>query len=235
LGKTELVLNAIDDEAGRVAEGYGPPPNGYTPGSYNLFKSGLGTLVLGDDNAYSGATTVLAGTLIVDGSILQSATTVHSHGTLAGDGATGSVRVLAGGILSPGPGPAVLHTGDLVLNPHAHLAVDLGGARPGPHGYDQLDVFGSVKLSNAVLDLTALGSLHAHRGQTFEIISNDGSDAVIGHFAGLRQGAHVAAGGTEFSISYHGGDGNDVVLTVLGNATTHALHHAAASGDLLIV
>jgi len=222
-----------DDEAGRVAEGYVPPPNGYTPGSYNLVKSGSGTLVLGDDNAYSGATTVLAGTLIVDGSILQSATTVHGHGTLAGDGATGSVTVLGGGILSPGPGPAILHTGNLVLDPHAHFAVELGGSRPGPHGYDQLDVIGTVKLSNAILDLTLLGSLHAHRGQTFEIISNDGSDAIVGHFAGLREGARFAAGGKEFSISYHGGDGNDVALTEVGKATSHALHHAAAaSGDL---
>jgi hypothetical protein len=234
-GKTERVLNAIDDEAGMVANGYAAPPNGYTPGSYNLVKSGLGTLILGDDNAYSGATMVQAGTLIVDGSIVHSATTVHGNATLAGDGSTGSVTVLAGGILSPGGTKAgILSTGNLVLNAHAHLAVDLGGAHPGPHGYDQLDVTGTVQLSNAVLYLTVHGSLHAHNHETFEIISNDGSDAVVGHFAGLKQGAHFAAGGKEFSISYHGGDGNDVVLTAIGHATTHALHHATvASGDLL--
>ena len=36
------------------------------------------------------------------------------------------------------------------------------------------------------------------------------------------------AGGKVFSISYHGGDGNDVVLTEHGNAIGHAVHHASA-------
>ena len=94
---------------------------------------------------------------------------------------------------------------------------------------------GTVHLAGAVLDLTLLGSLHAHKGASFEIISNDGSDAIIGHFAGLAEGAHFAAGGKEFSISYHGGDGNDVVLTEHGNAIGHAAHHAGATaaGDWL--
>ena len=37
------------------------------------------------------------------------------------------------------------------------------------------------------------------------------------------------------SISYHGGDGNDVVLTEHGNAIGHAVHHASAmtAGDWL--
>ena len=36
------------------------------------------------------------------------------------------------------------------------------------------------------------------------------------------------AGGKVFSVSYHGGDGNDVVLTEHGNAIGHAVHHASA-------
>jgi hypothetical protein len=70
----------------------------------------------------------------------------------------------------------------------------------------------------------------------FEIINNDGLDPVIGHFAGLADGAHVVAGGKVFSISYHGADGNDVVLTEHGNTTVHAVHYANAmttSGDYL--
>jgi hypothetical protein len=38
-----------------------------------------------------------------------------------------------------------------------------------------------------------------------------------------------------FSVSYHGGDGNDVVLTEHGNAVGHAVHHMSATtaGDWL--
>ena len=64
LGQTEHVSNAIDDQAGAEANGY-TPPAGFTPGSYNLIKSGLGTLILSADNAYSGGTILKAGTLEV--------------------------------------------------------------------------------------------------------------------------------------------------------------------------
>jgi autotransporter-associated beta strand protein len=233
LSQSEHVSNAIDDEAGVVANGYSPPPGTPTPGSYNLIKSGLGTLVLSADNAYSGATTVKAGILTVNGSIVHSTTTVDAHATLSGHGTTGNIAVLGGGILSPGPSTAILHTGNLVLDPHAHLVIQLGGANPGPHGYDQLDATGRVNLTGAKLDPSLLGAFHGHSGETFEIINNDGIDPVIGHFAGL--GAHLVAGGKVFSISYDGGDGNDVVLTEQGNAIGHAVHHAGAmsAGDWL--
>ena len=61
-GQTEHVLNAIDDQVGVEANGY-LPPGGFTPGSYRLIKSGLGTLVLSADNAYTGGTTLKLGTL----------------------------------------------------------------------------------------------------------------------------------------------------------------------------
>jgi hypothetical protein len=231
-GIAEKVSNAIDDEAGVVANGY-HPFLGFMPGSYGLIKSGLGALVLSAANAYSGATTVKAGTLTINGSIVHSTTTVDAHATLSGHGTTGNITVLGGGILSPGGGTAILHTGNLVLDPHAHFVVQLGGANPGPHGYDQLDVIGTVNLTGAKLDLSLLGAFHGHNGETFEIINNDGIDPVTGHFAGLAEGAHVVAGGKVFSVSYHGGDGNDVVLTEHGNA--FGLHHASAmmAGDWL--
>jgi hypothetical protein len=64
-------------------------------------------------------------------------------------------------------------------------------------------------------------------GDAFVIVNNDGADAVIGTFSGLPEG-HVltvqaatseSLSGT-FSITYHGGDGNDVVLTAVNTAPT---------------
>jgi autotransporter-associated beta strand protein len=233
-GTIEHVSNPIDDEMGVVDNGY-TPPKSFTPRGAGLTKIGHGTLILSADNAYSGATTVKAGTLIANGSIIHSDTTVKSGATLGGNGATSDVTVLGGGILSPGRSAGILHTDNVALNPRAHFAVQLGGANPGPHGYDQLDVTGTVNLTGAKLDLSLLGAFHGHSGETFEIINNDGIDPVIGHFAGLAEGAHVVAGGKVFSISYHGGDGNDVVLTEHGNAIGHAVHQASAmaAGDWL--
>jgi hypothetical protein len=46
------------------------------------------------------------------------------------------------------------------------------------------------------------------------IINNDGVDAVTGTFTNLPEGATItASSGAKFKISYHGGTGNDVVLT----------------------
>jgi autotransporter-associated beta strand protein len=199
-------------------------------GDGGFSKIGAGKLILGGSDSYTGVTFVVRGTLQVDGSII-STTDVMSHSTLDGTGTAGTVIVEAGGRLSPGDGHhGALHTGDIALHHLAHFAVQLA-----PHHSGELDVTGTVNLSGAKLDLSLLGAFHGHNGETFEIINNDGIDPVIGHFAGLRERAHVIAGGKVFSISYHGGDGNDVVLTEHSNAAVHAVHHANAltAGDWL--
>ena len=51
-------------------------------------------------------------------------------------------------------------------------------------------------------------------GDTFLVINNDGVDPVSGTFAGIAEGGLLSAGGFDFTVSYAGGDGNDVVLVV---------------------
>lgn len=65
-----------------------------------------GRQTLTGTNSYSGPTTVNAGMLIVNGSIVHSATSVGSGGTLAGTGTAGNVTVASGGTLAPGSGVA---------------------------------------------------------------------------------------------------------------------------------
>jgi hypothetical protein len=55
-------------------------------------------------------------------------------------------------------------------------------------------------------------------GSTFIIIANDGVDPIQGTFVSQGEGSTFTVGGTTFSISYQGGDGNDVVLTVVAAA-----------------
>jgi len=91
------------------------------------------------------------------------------------------------------------------------FVVQLNGTTAGT-GYDQLNVTGSVNLGSATLGGT-LG-FSPPNGTSFTIINNDGGDAVIGTFAGLPEGSTVVLGGQGFKVSYVGGTGNDVVLTV---------------------
>jgi hypothetical protein len=50
--------------------------------------------------------------------------------------------------------------------------------------------------------------------QQITVIKNGGSGRVSGTFDGLPEGATLTTAGTSYHISYAGGDGNDVVLTV---------------------
>jgi autotransporter-associated beta strand protein len=182
--------------------------NGGTGGS--LSKTGSGTLTLSGANTYTGGTAVNAGKLLVNGSI-TSAVTVNG-GTLGGSGTTGAVTVNSGGTLSPGNSPGILHVaGNLSLSLGSTYLVELNGTAVGTQ-YDQTDVTGSVGLGNATLSLS-LGFAPSV-GTSFNIINNDFTDAVTGTFAGLPEGSTFVVGSDLLKISYVGGDGNDVVLTV---------------------
>jgi fibronectin-binding autotransporter adhesin len=76
-----------------------------------LEKAGAGTLTLSANNTYTGATTVSAGTLLVNGnqSAAVGAVTVDLGATLGGSGTIGgAVSILGGGIVAPGTSPGTL-------------------------------------------------------------------------------------------------------------------------------
>ncbi|WP_157607499.1 beta strand repeat-containing protein, partial [Runella limosa] len=81
--------------------------------------------------------------------------------------------------------------------------------------YTQLKVTGAVNLSGVNLLLT--GSYVPTGGETFTILDNDGSDAIVGTFTDLLEGATIPnfrGSGLSATITYVGGSGNDVVITV---------------------
>ncbi len=60
-------------------------------------------------------------------------------------------------------------------------------------------------------------------GQTFTILNKVPVGAIFGTFAGIPQGGTVVgSNGTVFSVSYVGGTGNDVVLTVVSAVPNRA-------------
>ena len=84
--------------------------SGALTGSAALTKSGAGQLVIDSTGSLSGATTVAAGLLTVNGSIADSDVTVASGGTLGGRGAVGATTIQSGGTLAPGNSPGTLTT-----------------------------------------------------------------------------------------------------------------------------
>jgi outer membrane autotransporter protein len=74
-------------------------------GNGGFAHNGTGTTTLSAANSYNGATTVNAGTLIVNGSIASSSlTTVNTGATLTGIGTVGATTIAGGSIFTPGSG-----------------------------------------------------------------------------------------------------------------------------------
>jgi autotransporter-associated beta strand protein len=182
----------------------------------SLTKKGSATLTLSNSTlSYTGATTVDAGKLVINGAT-SSTTTVNTGGTLGGSGTVGALTVKTGGTLAPGESPGILNSGNLTLEDGSTLAIELNGTTLGTQ-YDQVNATGTVSLAG-LLVLTA--GFTPTNGDLFFIIRNNLSDAVSGTFSGLADGSSVFAGLQEFKISYFANaegspsftGGNDVAL-----------------------
>ena len=197
------------------------PNSAFLESANNLIKTGTGTESLSGTNTYTGTTIVSGGTLDVTGPLPAGSVTVNSGGTFDGTGTVGAITVNSGGIVEPGvTGVAgILNSATATLNSGATFAVLLDGTTPGA-GYDQLNITGTANLGNTTLDLL-LGSNFAASatiGASYDIVST--TQGVSGTFSGLASGDTINVSGEEFTISYNGGDNNDVVLTFDGSDTT---------------
>ncbi len=203
-------------------------------------KSGAGLLKFTGTNTYEALTQVYGGTLLVDGK--HSSTVANSYtvgdgtaaATLGGKGSfklttnASKLTVKNAATLAPGSNvsasnassaPGILTvdglaqtTGQTVMfESGSTFAVQLQGTTVGTQ-HDQLAVTGTVGLGGT---LSIELGYAAQKGQTFTLIANDSTDAVVGAFsnAGSLTATYV---GREygFTVSNVGGTGNDVVLTV---------------------
>jgi outer membrane autotransporter protein len=183
-------------------------------GTGSLTKSGSGKLTLSGTNTYTGTTTVSAGTLAINGSIV-SALTLQNGATLGGTGTTDDITVQSGGIHAPGNsiGTQTIN-GNYVLNSGSILAIEVDDAG----NADKVIVNGTVDISGATLRLNSVSdnNFSGDDSYSYVIIENDGTDAVTGTFASIDNKLAFY----EATSSTTGGTGNDVSLTLSRNANS---------------
>jgi len=171
----------------------------------SLAKAGAGTLVLSGANSYSGATTLDAGKLVVNGS-LASAVTVNG-GSLGGSGTVGGFAVNAGGTVAPGNSIGTLNvSGNLSFAAGSTYQVEINAAGQG----DRINAAGSATLSGGTVQVLAERGDYA-ASTNYTILTAGGG--VSGRFAGVN--ANLAF--LTPSLTY---DAQNVILTMARNDTS---------------
>jgi autotransporter-associated beta strand protein len=149
----------------------GGSSSGVISGSGGMAKQGADTLTLSANNTYTGATTVEAGKLVVNGSISSSAVTVQSGAVLGGSGTVGSLTL--NGILAPGNSAGTTTVnGNASWNQGSSYDWEIYNlAGPAGTGWDLLSVTGGGTLSLSgisvggfTINLITLSSNNSTRG-----------------------------------------------------------------------
>lgn len=150
----------------------------------------------------------------------RSSITVVAGGILKGTGSTQySITINEGGMLAPGMSPGCVSAASLYED--GEYQVEIGGTEACT-GYDQTKVLGNPTVTEplqigdtATLATVLFGGFTPAAGQSFTIIDNQSDKPVTGTFKDLPEGASFTQNGVTYKISYVGGTGNDVVLTVV--------------------
>lgn len=227
---TVTILSLSMGSFSLTLDGSGTTGIGLISGSGSITKNGSGAAAVISSLGYSGPITINNGIFVVDANIPSSAVTVNSSATggtfglsgLGGTGTVGAVNVTQGGISAgtlTSPTGILNISNGLTFTANGAYLCKIGGTTPGANGHDQLNVTGSVNLANARLGPLPWNGFRPAIGDAFVILKNDGADTITGTFPDALEGS-VFAGplNTAFRITYHGGDGNDVVVTRVARA-----------------
>jgi fibronectin-binding autotransporter adhesin len=156
--------------------------SGSISGSGSLSKTGAGTLVLSGNNTFSGATTVDAGTLRVNGST-ASAVVVDSGATLGGSGSIGAAATLnAGANLAPGNSVGTLtFSGGLALGANSTVTMEIAGHS----AFDRIHVTGGRLDYGGNLTVSFTGGYTPEVFSTYQLFMRSGEATFGNGFASL--------------------------------------------------
>jgi fibronectin-binding autotransporter adhesin len=192
-----------------------------TNGPCSLTKIGRGKLTLSSANTYTGGTTVMQGSLLVTnttgsgtgaGAVSVNGGIFGGTGMVSGPVTIGTAR--RGATLAPGSGrnPGRLTTtSSLRLNGRGVYQVDLNSTR---RTADQISANGVTLASGSTITVTDSGTTVLTSGTVFVIINNTASTPIAGRFSNLADGSTLTVGNNTYLVSYEGGSGNDLTLTV---------------------
>lgn len=194
-----------------------------TPANMAVTKSGSGKQTLSGVSNYTGATTVTAGTLIINGELGATAVSVSSNAILGGSGTLGGTLSLSGNsTLAPGNSPGILTVNDdILMSGDTTLSMELNGTTAGTL-YDQIVLGGTT--NNFTLDggnvTLALSFGYAPQiGDSFTLIDNisGGSFLLTGGslgFDNLVPNGFITVGAVTLQANNFSAGSNDLVLTV---------------------
>jgi autotransporter-associated beta strand protein len=190
----------------------------------SLTKTGKGRLTLTNASTYDGGTVINKGKLIVKnttGSATGSGAVQVNSGVLGGTGRIGGTVTVGNGtttgaVLFPGTAakPGILTINNtLSFNSPATYKCTLNRTTSPPtmSKVKALGVTINSGVTFTLVDATT-GTLAA--GTSFTVINNTSANPIFGTFGNLADGGTITSGGTTFKANYHGGDGNDLTLTV---------------------
>ncbi len=192
-----------------------------------LTSGGTGTLILtGTSSTYSGAITVSAGDLEVDGAIAGTGVAVAAGATLSGGGSVPAVSFTGSGTIQPGSvdpstGTLTVAGGDLT---GGSINFVLDGTNAGTQ-YDQLSVAasGTLALGGAALGVSFGTGFTPAVGDVYHIVAMQAGSTHSGTFdwqgQALSDGATLTVGNTVFQIAYNDPSG-DITLTALWHIDT---------------
>jgi autotransporter-associated beta strand protein len=193
-------------------------------GNSPVQKVGTGTLTL------SGASTYLGGTVMMDGALKVDNTTGSGTGTgpVAVDGGTlGGMGIIAGTVtVGTGGGsgaflePSVGASRPTTLTIQSALTLKADGTytwqlNTKKARADQVLANGVTIESGAQFNLRPIANKRLTAGTVLTAISNTSATPIAGTFANLPDGSVFTVGRNNYQISYSGGDGNDLTLTVV--------------------
>jgi autotransporter-associated beta strand protein len=224
LGANKLTVGANDLSttfSGLIQDG---GIGGGTGGS--LTKTGNGELSLTKANTYTGGTIVDAGTLLVknetdsatgSGAVQVNAGTLGGTGKIAGAVTVGT-GIGIGAFLSPGnsatePGTLTIDNNTLTFNSASTYKCALDRTTV---TVTQVAAKGVTIKSVAQFvfgDFFTTGTLTT--GTVLTVINNTSASAIVGRFSNLPDRSIFASNGNNFQVSYRGGTGNDLTLTVV--------------------
>jgi autotransporter-associated beta strand protein len=219
LGANHLTVGANDLSttfSGLVQDG---GIGGGTGGS--LTKAGTGNLSLANANTYTGGSTITDGTLLVEnetGSATGTGAVQVNAGTLGGTGKiSGAVTVATGtsvATLLPGtatiPGTLTVES-KLTFNSRAAYQFVIDSSIPAAA---EVVANGITISRGAQFTFTDLGATVLPTGTVFTVISNTSANRISGTFSNLPDRSTFTSNGNTYDVSYKGGDGNDLTLTV---------------------